>query len=175
MTTHKFDKDVQGMALYLEFRRVGATAQVIVTPDGFTTASGVTSAVFFRRVITSGVTKRKWRGYTLRNTAQFSEYLGTGTTASTGLDKDEVLDTAISRSKNLTDYFDSLRRQGYLLVQNRPIYVEVTKADLDSAQTSTLPAKVWTRIKASRAAIGFPEDLVDSPTSATVPTSTPAY
>lgn len=176
MTDHKFDKDVQGMALYLEFRRVGATAQVIITPDGFTTSNGVTSAVFFRRVITGGVTKRKWRAYTIRNAALFNDHLGTGTVAGSGLDKAEVFDAMVSRSRNLVEYFESLTRQNYKLVQNKPIYVEVTKADLDSARSNSLPAKMWTRIKASRAALGFPEDLVDSTSSGSISTtSTPEY
>jgi hypothetical protein len=156
--SNKFDKDVQGLALYLEFRKARSTCQVLVTPAGFSATSGVVPPVFFRRVLTAGVTKRKWRGYTMRfgneglkNFLQSGDYLTS-----------EVLDTEVERNfKTLEDYFRSLVREGYKLVNDRPVYVEVTKDDLEQTRSNTLPAKLWLRVKSSRTALGFPDTITN--------------
>lgn len=155
--TNIFDNDVQGIGVYLELRKAGATCQVLVTPDGFSETDGIVSAVFFRRVISAGVSKKKWRAYTLVMPAQNEKLLVDGDTLS---DK-EALELTALRFKTLYDYFDSLVRGGYQLVNDRPIYVEVTKDDLSSVRTGTLPNKLWTRVKSSRSALGFPETITD--------------
>lgn len=154
MSNH--EKDVQGVALYLEFRRQDATAQVLITPDGLTgEGAGVTNSKFFRRVITTGVTKRKWRAYNIRfsNETQRDAILYERDT-----DQFEGIESAQNRYMQLGDYFDSLVRNGYKLVKDAPIYVEVTKEDLLAASKDNLNAKLWNRVKASRAAAGFPEN-----------------
>lgn len=154
--TKRFDKDVQGVALYLEFRKPYATAQVLLTPDAFTSTGEIVHAQFFRRIITDGVQKRKWRAYGVRQTSSLREQMANGAE----LDTNEVLHQAARRYRNLDDYFASMARGGYILVNSTPIYVEITKADMDSIKTGTMPTKVWTRVKSSRAALGFPEELV---------------
>lgn len=154
----KHTKEVQGMALYLEFRKPLATCQVLITPDGLsTTGDGVAPAQFFRRQLTSGVTKRKWRAYTVRQVADQKETLLYERT----LDKEIVDEQTLIRFRNLGDYFDSLIRGGYKLVNDTPIYVEITKDDLDAARQGNLPTKLWSRVKSSRSALGFPEEVTD--------------
>lgn len=155
--THKFDQEVQGVALYLEFRKPNATCQVIVTPDGFTESTGVAQAMFYRRVITSGVSKRRWKGYPLplQDNQRLMIEAGEKTT------EQEMLERSAERFGRLHDYFHSLVRNGYELVLGKPIYVEVSKDDLTQIKSGTLPTKLWTRVKSTRTAFGFPETPVD--------------
>ena len=159
--SNRFDKDVQGLALYFEFRKSRSTCQVVFTPAGFTQNSGVTHPMFFRRVLTSGVTKRKWRGYAMRfSNNALSESLQYGTEV-----PQEVLDQEVAKNfRVLEDYFRSLTREGYKLVKDTPIYVEVTKDDLEAGRKGALSAKLWLRVKSSRNALGFPDTLTDEPT-----------
>lgn len=155
----KFEKDVQGLALYIELRRPNATIQTLIVPEGFTNTEGVVKPVFFRRALSAGVTKRKWRGYNLNLLAEAQQALQAGTQLS-----DELLDEQVSsRMRNLNNYFTSAISQGYKLV-NQPIYVEVTKEDIELARKGTLSTKLWTRVKSSRLAMGYPEETT-SPAS----------
>lgn len=153
---NKFDNEVQGVALYLEFRKSYATCQVIITPDGFTKTRGVTNATFFRRTISGGATKKKWRNYAMVNTGELRDALQAGTEIS----EQAVKDRTTHRIENLNDYFASLVRGGYKLVNDTPIYVEITKDDLEAVATGNLPTKLWGRIKATRVHYGFPEEVV---------------
>lgn len=161
----KHERDVQGIALYLEFRKVHSTAQVLITPDGLSgSGDGVAPAQFFRRTLSHGVTKRKWRAYTIRQVEGQKESV----LYESAVEPTQAVEDAAKRFRNLGDYFDSLVRSGYKLVNDSPIYVEVTKEDLESARQGTLSTKLWTRVKSSRAALGFPEEVVDRPTSSSV-------
>lgn len=163
--TNKYERDVQGVAVYLEFRKTYSTAQVLITPD--TPAfigDGVTPAQFFRRTISGGATKRKWRAYTIRNVGNQREAIRAGS----AMEPEDVANDAVSRLRYLSEYFDSLVRGGYKLVNDTPIYIEVTKDDMLSAREGTLAPKLWSRVKSSRAALGFPEDVVDDVTAHTI-------
>ena len=155
----KHEQDVQGVALYLEFRREGATAQIVIVPDGLTgEGTGHSSSKFFRRVITTGVTKRKWRAYTIKPLSGMVEAI----VYEHDIASDKVQADAVERFAQLGDYFDSLARNQYKLVKDTPIYVEVTKEDLLAASRDNLNTKLWNRIKSSRTALGFPEESVNS-------------
>ena len=153
---NKFENEVQGVALYLEFRKPYATCQVIITPDGFTKTRGVTNSVFFRRTISNGATKKKWRNYSMVNTAELRDALQYGNEVTTSVLDDKTM----NRIENLSDYFASLVRGGYKMVNDTPIYVEITKDDLEAVSAGNLPPKLWGRIKATRAFYGFPEEVI---------------
>lgn len=158
MTETKFDKDVQGAALYYELRKAGSTCQILITPDGFSKLGDkIVPAQFFRRVLRLEETKRKWRAYGFRITPEQKSALTYGQV----MPEDEVARVTHERFKQLESYFDSLVSNGYTLAKDTPIYVEVTKEDLDSINSGSMPAKLWTRVKASRTALGFPETVVD--------------
>lgn len=159
--TNKFEKEVQGVALYLEFRKPNATCQVVVTPDGFGNVEGVVPAQFFRRVISSGVTKRRWLNYGVAISQEQIDSIASGVIKFEGKEKQ---DETIKRFRHLSNYLESVASQGYKLVNDTPIYVEVTKEDLSAIKTGSLPNKLWTRVKSSRTALGFPETIVDEPT-----------
>lgn len=155
----KQSKDVQGFALYMEFRKPQSTVQVLITPDGFTNdTDGVTNAQFFRRNLTHGVTKRKWRAYPIRMVGGQKEAL----LHAIDMDSETVSKETLNRYLNLADYFDSLVRGGYKLVKDQPIYVEITKDDLVAARQGNLPTKLWARVKSCKTALGFPEQVTDT-------------
>lgn len=159
--TDKHDKDVQGVALYLEFRKPNSTCQIIVTPAGFTLDDTVPHALF-RRVLHSSVTKRKWRVQLFNhNFPTLKEFLvaGKDVTREEGLSYLEG--TTIQYVNNLETLFSQMAFQGYKLVKDTPIYVEITRTDLESVKQLTMPAKLWQRVKSSRVALGFPETITD--------------
>jgi hypothetical protein len=161
-TMSKHERDVQGIALYLEFRKPLSTAQVLITPDGLSgSGDGVAPAQFFRRTLSNGVSKRKWRAYSIRQLAGQKDSV----LYESAVDELQANEDASNRFRNLGDYFDSLVRSGYKLVNDAPIYVEVTKEDLDAARQGNLSTKLWTRVKSSRASLGFPEEVIDQPSS----------
>ena len=45
-------KDVQGIALYAEFRKPGAMMQILITPDGYANNGKEVPASLWRRVTT---------------------------------------------------------------------------------------------------------------------------
>lgn len=51
-------KDVQGVSLYAEFRKPGATMQIIVTPDGYNEEGKQVAGALFRRVVTPNTPRR---------------------------------------------------------------------------------------------------------------------
>lgn len=157
--TNKFELDVQGTAVYLELRKNGATAQILLTPDGFG-ENGIISSQFFRRVVTTGVSKRRWKAYGINLQQNQRDLIAEGTGLSPEGSKGSQEITA-TRVRALNDYFTSMVRNGYKLVQDKPIYVEVTKEDLEQVKQGTLPTKLWTRVKSSRTALGFPETATD--------------
>lgn len=163
--TDRFSKDVQGVALYLEFRKVGSTCQVILTPDGLQETGEMSFSQFFRRTISGNVTKRKWQAYTLRPSHALRGHLVNGYP----VEATELLSNTETRVGNLTDYLNGISARGYKLVKDTPIYVEVTKNDMTSIRKGDLPAKMWTRVKSSRAALDFPTEVVDTVASSTVP------
>lgn len=154
---NNFEKEVQGSAVYLEFRKPSATCQIILTPDGFGATEGVITSQFFRRVITDGVSKRRWKAYSIPTTTETKQSIEHGDPQT----PEEVADQSILRLKYIADYLTSLANGGYTLVKDTPIYVEVTKEDLSAVRVGNLPAKLWTRVKSSRVALGFPEEPVD--------------
>lgn len=166
-------KDVQGYALYLELRRVNYTAQFVITPDGYDESGRFTPATVFRRTLHTSATKRRWRNYAIRmNNDSFAAVRTTGE-LSGGLLRASLTD----RLAYIVD--QHLYRLGitdkFRLYNDTPIFVEVTKADLTEIKKGDLPTKLWTRIKSSRAALGFPEDVVDAyvagPTLLVTPTT----
>jgi hypothetical protein len=153
------EKEVQGQALYLEFRKNYATIQVIITPDGFAEGEVKTNSVFFRRMLSSHQPKKRWRAYPIRNSQILEDALISNST----LDEQIVLENVSKRALNLYDYLDSLVKGGYKLVNDKPIYVELTKEDFTSIRKGDTPTKVINRIKATRTALGFPAEVVTVP------------
>jgi hypothetical protein len=163
--TDRFSKEVQGVALYLEFRKIGSTCQVLITPDALMETGEMSFGQFFRRTISGGASKRKWQSYTLKPKHALRGHL----VHSHSISEQEINDDVVGRVSNLVDYINSVTARGYKLVKDTPIYVEVTKADMTSIRKGDLPAKLWTRVKSSRSALDFPTEVVDIMAPSTVP------
>lgn len=151
--------DVQGSALYLEFRRPNSTCQIVLMPDGVNSKNEVVFAKLFRRVVRPDAPKKRWAAYNMPPTRVRTERAKA--TILGGQDFTGWEEYANERMANVADYLDSIHKGGYTLVKDAVLYVEVTKADMDEAQGNSLSTKVWNRVKASRTAAGFPTTLAD--------------
>lgn len=155
------EKEVQGQALYLEFRKNYQTIQVIITPDGFCEEGNVVKGAFFRRMLTKDQPKRRWKTYSLRAGSALLDCLGDEIVPS----ESAVAELTAQRAISLYDFMESLVRGGYKLVNDKPIYVEVSKEDFTAIRKLDTPTKVINRIKAVRTALNFPEEVVNIPTT----------
>lgn len=146
-------KEVQGVAVYMEFSRGSATMQVIITPDGFDSDGNNTQALLYRRVVSNISPKKQWR----------TSSIGRPSVVSVENDGKQVF--AEGRLSFAHHLFSGLVSGGWTLV-GEPLRVEVSKKDMDSCRAHKTPAKVIYRINQSRVAAGYPAELF--PTSTTV-------
>lgn len=156
------EKEVQGQALYLEFRKAYSTIQVLITPEGYNEAGQITPAMFYRRMLTNVKPKKRWNVFNLRdNLTRLAE-------DGAYVDANEVPEAISKRANYLYGYMEGLVRGGYASVSDDPIYVEVTKEDLTLIGNRDTPIKVINRVKACRSALNYPEAVVTVPTSLAV-------
>jgi len=149
-------KDVQGVAVYVEFARPNATTQVIMTPDGYDNDGSVVSMRIIRRTVTSDNPRKQWRFSTIpeADEATIRTLVANGGSAA---DKEAYCD---ERMRYASSLFDQLTRGDWTLI-NEPILVEVSKTDLDVIRQSKTPTKLLYRVNQSRTAVGYPSDLVN--------------
>lgn len=146
-------KDVQGVAVFMEFRKPGATTQFILFPDGYDTLGNIVSACYARRTITTATPKKQWRMHALPNNDIKEIHKSGGVLA---LAQKETI--ANNRLTGLGPYFDSLTR-GWVIT-NKPILVEVSKKDLDDIRVRKTPNKLMYRINQCKIAMMYPTDPV---------------
>lgn len=146
------EKEVQGIAIYAEFRKPGATMQIFITPDGYTPEGKEVPMALFRRVITTYAPKKQWRNSNLRwkaieelNGAQVLNH-----------QKEEF---ASLRMLFATQLFDSILNNEWIL-EKHPILIETSRKDLEDVRSHKTPNKLMYRINQSRDALGFPAELV---------------
>jgi hypothetical protein len=144
-------KDVQGIALYSEFRKPGATMQIIITPDGFANDGKEVSASLYRRVITPTTPKKQWRNSNL-NMRAITELGGAQ------LDNGAKEQFAETRLGFATQLFDGIKNGGWNLIGD-PMLIEASKKDLDDVQLGKTPNKMLYRINLTRTALGFPAEI----------------
>ena len=158
-------KSVQGVALYGEFARTGATTQIIVSPDGYDTEGNEVPMCIIRRTVTTSSPRKQWR---------FSSLVEGDTIPTLMHDKGLTLEQAKERycderMRYASGLFEQIVRGDWTLVGD-PILVEVSKIDLDAIRDNKTPTKLIYRINQSRTAQGYPADLVNetTPTPAAV-------
>lgn len=157
-------KSVQGVALYAEFVRSGATTQIIITPDGFDSEGSVVPMTVVRRTVTTDNPRKQWKFSRLGHSDPIFKL------AATGLTMEEAKETYTDiRMKYASSLFDQIVRGDWLLVGD-PIPVEISKIDLDAIRHGKAPTKLLYRITQCRTALGYPADLVniETPTPAAV-------
>jgi hypothetical protein len=147
------EKEVQGVAVYAEFRRAGSTTMVLITPDGYRTDGAPVAAAVMRRVISRHTPRRQWR------TSSLSWQEINRRDAMPLADQEQCDQFADARMAWCRSLFDGLINGGWQMVA-KPILVEVTKADLDLIAYSKTPTKVIYRINQSRTALGYPAEVV---------------
>lgn len=145
------DKAVQGVAVYAEFSRDGATTQIIVAPDGYNTDGTLVPAYIVRRTVTEHTPKKQWKFSRLPEIADAPEVL---TDEQKAVYSDE-------RMRYASSLFDQILRGGWSLVK-RPILVEISRKDYDSIYLSKTPTKLLYRVSQSRVALDFPANLINN-------------
>lgn len=145
------EKAVQGIGVYAEFARNGATTQVILVPDGLTSEDSKVGATIIRRTVTEHTPKKQWK---------FSRLPDAAVTDNTVADDDKERYSE-DRLRYAASLFDQLIRGEWTIVK-KPILVEVSKKDYDNIYLSKTPTKMVYRISQSRVALDFPEDLIQT-------------
>lgn len=145
-------KEVQGVGVYAEFRKPGATMQMIVTPDGYTSDGKRVPANLFRRVVTPASPKKQWRNSPIPHD-KFEEMAGEDLAL---FQFEEYASTRLSSFANL---FDAISNGSWQIV-NKPFHLEVSKKDLDDVRSGKTPTKMLYRIGLVRKEQNFPEDLI---------------
>ncbi len=144
-------RDVQGIALYVEFRKPGAMLQLFLTPDGYTTDGKEVPATLWRRVLTPSTPKKQWRnsGLSWRPVADLN---------GEALPNEKKEEFAEKRMSFATQLFDSLLNGGWSMMKE-PLLIETSKKDLDDVKMSKTPNKLLYRINQTRDAQGFPAEI----------------
>jgi len=155
------EKEIQGVAVYLEFRKPGATVQVIVTPDGYTKTDTQTRSTFYRRQLSEYQMKKRWRQHLLPASGLLLDRLAGADSVSADEQDNLTSLTLTNRTATIQHYLEGLIRGNYKLVKN-PIYIEVTKEDLTLVNAGETPTKIINRIKAARIAAEFPEEIISN-------------
>ena len=144
-------KDVQGIALYAEFRKPGAMMQILITPDGYANDGKEVPASLYRRVTTPLTPKKQWRSSNLSWRA-VSDLNGE---ALANDNKEKFVETRMSFA---TQLFDGIKNGGWILT-NETLFIETSKKDLDDVKLSKTPNKMLYRINQTRTALGFPAEI----------------
>ena len=145
---------VQGVGVYAEFTKPGATYQLFFTPDCYTHSGTLISMALHSRIITKITPKKQWKQSTLRSS----------TIKSMVEEGKELLDFGVSsfteeRMRFSFSLFNYLLSEGWSL-RNKPLMVEISRYDADDIAKSKTPNKAIYRIHISRKAQGFPAELV---------------
>jgi hypothetical protein len=144
-------KDVQGIALYAEFRKPGAMMQILITPDGYANDGKEVPASLYRRVTTPLTPKKQWRSSNLSWRA-ISDLNGEA------LANDDKNKFTENRMGFATQLFDGIKNGGWILT-NETLFIETSKKDLDDVKLSKTPNKMLYRINQTRTALGFPAEI----------------
>lgn len=141
-------KEVQGTALYAEFSKgASGTLMLLVTPDGHDEAGEKVEASIYRRVVTSYSPKRQWRNTRLPEIRTAAP-----------MPNDEKQKYGEQRFEVSFSLLEQIINHGWTLVK-QPLFVEVSKRDLNDIRNRRTPSKIIYRINQSRKALGFPDPI----------------
>lgn len=144
-------RDVQGIALYAEFRKPGAMLQLFITPDGYALDDKEVPATLWRRVLTPATPKKQWRNSSISMKA-LTELNGEA------LPNEKREEFTERRMSFATQLFDSLKSGGWSLTKDA-LFIETSKKDLEDVKQSKTPNKLLYRINQTRDAQGFPAEI----------------
>lgn len=156
-------QEVQGIAVYVEFRKESmgtvATSQFLITPDGYRSDGLFVPATVYRRAVDRWTPKRQWRSTHLATVHEPSDTLPTTYSTEYGrIDHGNArLDRIVPLFRQM-GYTDSTGAPSWTLV-GEPLFIEVSRRDLDDVAANKTPSKVVYRITQTRTAKKFPENL----------------
>lgn len=150
--TQAGDMEIVGRAVYLEFTKMGATAQYLLLPEGMSTSHKVVPMALYRRKLTKVHPRKTWNVSASPSTAASirARLGGSATSASIA---EEMLKLII------TPVIAQLQLNNWKLYKD-PIVVDVTMEDLEMVRNAKTPYKVLGRVNKTRKALGFPKELV---------------
>lgn len=155
-------QEVQGIAVYVEFRKESmgsvATTQFLLMPDGYRTDGLFVPASLYRRAVDRWSPKRQWRSSFISTQHESHDSLPTYSNREQRIEHgDARLERAINLLRQLA-YKGSDGTYSWSLV-GEPLFIEVSKRDLDDVSSNKTPSKVVYRIGQTRTAKKFPEAL----------------
>lgn len=149
-----------GYATYLELEKSSMTTQILIMPEGVSSAHRETHLALYRRRISIITPRKTW------TQAQSPYRYNTLVAADSAI-------TPMRAVENITDflseYLNSLSNNGWVL-RNQVITVEVTAEDLEDSRQAKTPYKVLGRVWKVRKKLGFPKEFVVAPEPAATPT-----
>lgn len=148
------EKKVQGIGIYAEFRKPGATMQLLITPDVYTHSGTLVPMQLHRRVITPITPKKQWKTSSFRAEPVKDLILKSETLANA-----DISAFTDERVRYASAYFDQILTGGWS-IEGAPILTEVSRYDADDLVKGKTPNKVLYRVHISRKALGFPLELV---------------
>jgi hypothetical protein len=151
--------------MYFELEKHSMTTQILIMPEGVSSAHRDTNLALYRRRLTSVTPRKTWRQ------AQSPQRSTALLTAYPELTPAKVVEQI---SEFMATYFNSLAEAGWKL-RNQVITVEVTAEDLEDSRTAKTPYKVLGRVWKVRKKLGFPKEFIVIPEPASSSTPTPTY
>jgi len=145
-------KDVQGIALYAEWKKPEALTQIFFTPDGFTTDGTLMRARMYRRTVTTDNPRKQWKSSTLWG----SKYDKDATEIET--DASAKRDYASNRLGGVDVYFKRLVAGGWVK-NGEPLLIEVSKKDMDDMSKDKTPNKFLYRVDLTKKTKSFEDPL----------------
>lgn len=158
--TSQLQGPVAGKAVYLEFVKPDMVTQVLVMPEGMSSAHKVVPFTVFRRRLSTSFPRRTWKMLSASVTSD--RLIGPDANAK-----------ALNLMTGLTRYLESLQVNGWQL-KIAPVVVEVTTDDLEQCRAGKTPYKALSRVWKARKHMGFPKEYIPEPGTVTLPTPTPS-
>jgi len=151
------DQPVQGYVIYGEFTRGGHTRQIFFSPDGYTSAGTFVGMKAHYRTVSKEMPRKQWK-ITTTYASPISKTLAAAETGEPYSLDEFTEEWAEKRLAPIQSYLNDLIARDWQMV-GVPLIVEASKQDMDDIAALKTPTKVLYRIKQSRTAAGFPEDL----------------
>lgn len=140
-----------GHAMYLEFIKAPSTTQVLIMPEGMTSAHSKAFTSVYRRRLSPVQPRKVWTHAQMGHmTPDVRTALGPEASS---------LDIATQVFANAAPLFHGLAINNWILYKD-PIVVEVTQEDLEDSRLGKTPYKVFGRVWKVRKAMGFPKEFI---------------
>ena len=153
MTTSNPTAKCIGHAMYLELEKGSSTTQVLLMPEGVSSAHRDTNLSVYRRRLTAITPRKTWRqAQSPHRYSQLAASLPGGT-------KEQ---SVVALTSFVSTYLESLANNDWKL-RNQILVVEVTAEDLEDSRMGKTPYKVLGRVWKVRKKLGFPKDFIVTP------------